>query len=170
MSKTAVASNKLFHFTLSVWNVLNPQSPGILPEGLKLSQEGFEWTRVARWLKTVLPSPWTIFTHWQLISRHWSCVGRISLSEIMEGEASPSMRSIRFDDKEFSLALSLSLFWFHQRTVMCSFIVFFERLLYFSINNAHFECFVMFRKTLLINDKYSSSCRQRGPPIERPLR
>ena len=46
--------------------------------------------------------------------------------------------------------------------VMCSFIVFFERLIYFSINNIHFECFVMLRKTVLINDKYSEDCQRRG--------
>ena len=43
------------------------------------------------------------------------------------------------------------------------FIHFFERLLYFSINNTNFKCFLMFRKTLLISNKYSSLSRRRDP-------
>ena len=56
-----------------------------------------------------------------------------------------------FDNKERSFSL-ISLAYGNV-FIHC----FFERLLYFSINNANFKCFVMFRKTLLINDKYSSS-------------
>ena len=67
------------------------------------------------------------------------------------------MRS--FTDKEFSLSLSL-FFSLISLAYGNAFIhCFFERLLYFSINNANFECFVTFRKTLLINDKYASSSR-----------
>ena len=62
-----------------------------------------------------------------------------------------------FDDKEFSLSLSFSLISLAYGIVFIH--CFFERLLYFSINNDNFKCFVMFRKTLLINGKYSSSSR-----------
>ena len=59
------------------------------------------------------------------------------------------MRS--FDDKEFSHSLSFSLISLAHGNVLIHY--FFERLLYFSINNTNFKCFVTFRKTLLINDK-----------------
>ena len=62
-----------------------------------------------------------------------------------------------FADKEFSRSLSLSLISLAYGNVFIH--CFFEKPLYFSINNANFKCFVTFRKTLLINNNYASSSR-----------
>ena len=56
------------------------------------------------------------------------------------------MRS--FDDKEFSLSLSLSFSLISLAYSNVFIHCFFERLLYFLINNANFKCFVTFRKTI----------------------
>ena len=91
------------------WNGLNLSIAHI---NLICTWASLEWTRVARSLKSALPSPWTVFTHWQRIYRHWQPRKSISLSEDMKEKASLIVRWrpwCEVSTIKNSLALSLSL-------------------------------------------------------------